>query len=368
MASVPRTASSLLDTAFERILLIKPSSLGDLVHALPVLQGLRHRFPQATIDWLIATQFMPLVDGHEDVDELIPFDRRRFGQIGRSPRAAAEFVGFLRSLRARRYDLAIDLQGLFRTGFIARLSGAPVRIGFEYAREGAGFFYTHRVRLENPDLHAVERNYRVSELLGFDDVPISFNLNVSAQTRADARALFGNIGLGSQQQFVAVAPGARWETKVWPPERFTETIDELHKQCDLRCILLGSRDETSLCERIAKGCCSSPINLAGRTALPLLAAVIELADLVLSHDSAAMHLAVALSRPLVCLVGPTNPARTGPYRRGGDVVRLKLDCAPCYLRRLSRCRHGHRCMRELPVEMVVAAVKQRLAQHCVNVD
>ena len=106
----------------------------------------------------------------------------------------------------------------------------------------------------------------------------------------------------------------------------------------------------------------APINLAGRTSLRQLAAVLALAELVLCHDSAAMHLAVALERPLVCLIGPTNPLRTGPYRRSEDVVQLKLDCAPCYLRRLQECPHDHRCMKELDVTTVVAAASVRLGQ------
>ncbi|MHC4696972.1 MAG: glycosyltransferase family 9 protein, partial [Planctomycetota bacterium] len=150
------------------------------------------------------------------------------------------------------------------------------------------------------------------------------------------------------------------ETKVWPPERFAETIDALHSRSDVRCVLLGGPDDVSLCERIARACRSEPISLAGRTDVRQLAAVVGLADVVLCHDSAAMHLAVALRRPLVCLIGPTNPRRTGPYGRPGDVVSLELDCAPCYLRRLSQCPHNHRCMRELGSDKVVSAL-ERLA-------
>ncbi len=347
---------------FERILVIKPSSLGDVVHALPVLHGLRMRFPKAKIDWLIGSPFAPLLEGHDQLDELILFDRRRLGRMRRSPRAAAEFIRFVRTLREKRYDLAVDLQGLFRTGFLTRACGAGVRIGFRDAREGAWLFYTHHLPPAAPDTHAVDRNYEVADLLGFDDVPIEFNLALPTSARSEALALLRSFGLARDDRLVVVVPGARWETKVWLFQRFAETIDNLQEDGTGRCLLVGGPDEVDLCARIADACRSQPINLAGRTTVRELAAVVALADVVLCQDSAAMHLAVALKRPLVCLIGPTNPARTGPYRREGDALCADVDCAPCYLRRLSQCRHGHRCMKELDTARVVAAVRRAIAQ------
>ncbi len=362
MACVSHSVSDLANRAYRRILLVKPSSLGDIVHALPVLHGLRTRFPEAKIDWFISSSFAPLLTGHHELDELILFDRRRYGRMGRDPRTATEFAGFVRNLRRRRYDLAIDLQGLFRTGFITWASGAPVRIGFRSAREGAWMFYTHRMAVDHPDMHAVDRYYRIAKVLGFDDVPVKFNLSLTEPVRTEAWDLLQANGITEAQRLVAVVPGARWETKVWLPDRFATTIDELHsRNGSLRCILLGSHGEAALCQQVADACRSKPVNLAGRTSLPQLGAVLALADVVLCHDSAAMHLAVALERPLVCLVGPTNPLRTGPYRRSDDVLRSRLDCAPCYLRRLSQCRYDHCCMRELTVATVVAAVERGLA-------
>ena len=345
---------------FERILLIKPSSLGDVVHALPVLHGLRQRYPRARIDWLVSSAFAPLLEEHEDLDELILFERGRFGRMATHPRAVLEFLRFVRDLRARAYDLVIDLQGLFRTGFLAWASGAGARIGFRDAREGAARFYTHRVRIEDRDLHAVDRNYGVAGLLGFRDVPLTFRLPLDDDLQTEVKELLRANGVAGNERLVAVVPGARWETKVWSPGRFAATIDELHADGEVRCLLIGGPDEVGRCARIAAACRSAPVNLAGRTPLRRLVAVLGLADLVLCHDSGAMHVAVALDRPVVCLIGPTNPARAGPYRRPEDVLRLHLDCAPCYLRRLSQCRFDHQCMKGLDVATVVSAVRQSL--------
>lgn len=355
-----RPHAGLSGRSFDRILLIKPSSLGDIIHALPVLHGLRVRFPNARIDWLIGSSFAPLLSGHPDVDELILFDRRRFGRVGTSLSVTRQFMEFVSALRRRRYDMVVDLQGLFRTGFLAWAGGAAVRIGFDDAREGARLFYTHKTSRAPENTHAVDRNYQVAELLGFEHVPIRFDLNMTDGLRAEARALLRCAGHQAKDRFVAVVPGARWETKMWASDRFAETMDELQSGGDLRCVLLGSPDEAALCERIFHGCRLRPINLTGRTTLGQLAAVIELADVVLCHDSAPMHLAVALRRPLVCLIGPTNPDRTGPYRRSRDVVRVALECAPCYLRKLSQCRFDHQCMVDLEVSTVVSAVRRAL--------
>lgn len=350
---------SLPARSFERILLIKPSSLGDVIHALPVLDGLRTRFPAATIDWLIASAFAPLLEGHPLITNLIPFDRRRFGRMARSTSASADFLRFAADLRRRRYDLVIDLQGLFRSGFLAWCTRAPVRIGFQDAREAARLFYTHRIRPPHADIHAVDKNYLVADALGFAAHPIRFPLELAAQSFDQMDRRMSQHTGDHSLPLIVVAPGARWETKLWPTDRFAATIREL-TAFPARCILVGGKDESALCASIAASCPTPPLDLAGQTTLQELSAVILRADAILCHDSAVAHLAAAFNRPLVCLTGPTNPRRTGPYDRPHDVLRLELPCSPCYFRKLSQCPHDHRCMRDLCVGDVVNALRNRL--------
>lgn len=357
----PSPNTELLQRRFQRILIIKPSSLGDVIHALPVLHGLRLRYPQAKIDWLISSTFASLIEGHEDIDELILFDRNRFHRLGIHPGATRDFVELISNLRRRRYDLVIDLQGLFRSGFFSWASGAEVRIGFRDAREAAWMFYNHRMSPSEKEIHAVDRNYQVAKWLGFDDVPVTFKLLVPQEIQDQANHLLRDQGYDHQGPLVVIAPGARWETKIWKMDRFVETIDTLQTDDpSLRCVLVGADSEAEVCRRMADRCRVKPINLAGRTNIKQLTALIGLADVVLCHDSAAMHIAVALNRPLVCLVGPTNPHRTGPYQRMEDVVQVDLSCSPCYFRQLSKCPHDHRCMTDIQTESVVSAVRQSL--------
>lgn len=348
-------SASLAHRQFHRILLIKPSSLGDLVHALPVLHGLRQRYPEARIDWLAGSSFAPLVEGHPEVSEVIRFDRRRYGQMIRDPRIAVEFTAFCRELHRRNYDLVVDLQGLFRSGLMALATGAPVRIGFAAARELGWVFYTHHLQAGPGNAHAVDRNYATARMLGFADVPVTFDLAVTAAERRRADQILTGAGLPGRARFAAILPGARWETKRWPEDRFAELVDGLAEHQRLISVLLAGPDEAAICVRI-EGECRRPVtNLASKTALRELVAVLERAAVVICHDSAPMHLAAALGRPLVCLLGPTNPARTGPYSNSARILQTDLPCVPCYLRRLSQCPHGHACMASLEVESVLHA-------------
>jgi heptosyltransferase I len=354
---------SLTRLSFNRILIIKPSSLGDILHALPVLHGLRTRYPQAKISWLVGRSFVEIIDQHPDLDEVIPFDRARFGRMTRSPRIGREFLQFLQEIRNRRFDLVIDLQGLFRSGFLARASGASVRIGPSIAREMAWLFYTHRIPVSDLETHAVDKNYRVAELLGFTDVDVQIRLPVKPQSATVLAAKLRNASLSDREPYAAVAPSARWETKMWPPERFASIIKALFQNHGLRSVLLGSPDEAESARQVMADCPPQTIDLSGKTTVPELVAALAAARIVICNDSGPMHIAAALDRPLVAVFGPTNPVRTGPYGRMTSVMRPPVDCAPCYLKKLAQCPYHLRCMKDLSVDRVLAAVEAALADN-----
>jgi heptosyltransferase-1 len=357
---VARSPTDLTTRSFERILLIKPSSLGDVVHALPVLHGLRRRYPEARIDWLIAPPFAPLIENHPDLDEVVVFDRRRFGRIGRSWAATREFLRFLADLRRTRYDLVIDLQGLFRSGFMSWATRARTRIGFREARESGWAFYNRHIPTLGDYAHAVDRNYEAARLLGFADVPVRFELAIEEGVRKEADGLLHRARQSPGRPLITLAPGARWETKRWPADKFAQLIDLVHSAMNANCVLIGSPDEADIGDRIGRLCEAPPANMIGGTTLPQMIAIVARSQVIVCHDSAVMHVAVALGKPLVCLTGPTNPCRTGPYQRPEDVIMLEIECSPCRYRRLSQCPHGHRCMEDLSADIVADAVHHRL--------
>lgn len=353
--------SGLKDRSFDRILIIKPSSFGDVIHALPVLNGLRQRFPHARISWLVANSCAGLLEGHPALDEVIRFDRKHYGRLGRDWRASLDFINFVGDLRSRRFDLVVDLQGLFRSGFFALAAGARHRIGFANAREFGWAFYNHRVQVDNPDMHAVERNYLFAEALGFAAIPIRFNLPVRADARESVRQLLAQNGIQPGEAYVVAGPGTRWETKQWPARHFATALSSIASQHALPIVLTGMVDERAVVDQVAAATAGHVVNLAGRTSLQELIALVEGCRVALMNDSGPMHLATALNKPVVAVYGPTSAARTGPYGRGENVARLDLPCSPCYLKKIAQCPHGHRCMRELLPEAVAAQVSRILA-------
>ncbi len=345
-----------------RVLIIKPSSLGDIVHALPVLDQLRRAWPTAHIAWLIGKPFAGLLAGHRQIDELIPFDRARYGRIWRDPAAAADFARFVLSLRRRRFELVIDLQGLIRSAMLGVLSGARWRVGFTDAREGAVLFYSHKSGPAEGAQHAVDRNLFLLKTLDIDPQPPRFGLAVSADHRRTARQLLHAARKPDGSALIALVPGARWASKRWPVECWAELADRITDSHLGTCVLLGGPDERSLANRIAAAARTPIANLAGTTSLPELLAVIEQVDAVVCNDSGPMHLAAALDKPTVALFGPTNPARTGPYSPAARVLRIELDCSPCYRR---ACPLGHqRCLRDLGPQRVCEALAALLPAGC----
>ena len=224
-----------------RIALIKPSALGDIVHALPVLSALRDRYPAAAITWVVNKSYEPLLAGHPDLTDTLAFDR---GAFKRGPGTALGYsVRFASELRRRRFDLVIDLQGLLRTGLMCLATGAKERVGFANAREGSRFAYTHRVRVPDADhLHAVERYWRVAEWLGAGDGPKRFHVPIPA----DARAWANRELAGLPRPLMAFAVGSRWVTKCWPPAHFAELARRARSHAGGTCVFVGVPDDTAL--------------------------------------------------------------------------------------------------------------------------
>jgi len=349
------------DRGYRRILMIKPSSFGDVIHALPVLNGLRRRYPQARISWMLAHSCAGLLAHHPALDEVIPFDRKYYGKLGRNLRASVAFVQFVHTLWEHRFDLVLDLQGLFRSGFLTLTTGASTRIGFADARELSPIFYTRRIRTPHPQMHAVDRNYLVAEPLGFADVPITFDLPVNPRARASVQAMLSTKGIPPGTAYVLLGPGTRWETKQWPTEYLASVVNELRSRYRLPVVLTGMLEETPIAEKLLALADHDVVNLAGKTSLAEMIALVADASLVIMHDSGPMHLATALNKPMVAIYGPTSPQLTGPYHRPEAIARHDVPCSPCRIKKVCDCPYDHRCMRDLKPEVVSAQVAQTVA-------
>lgn len=340
----------MLDFEPRRIALIKPSALGDIVHSLPVLTALRQRFPVAHIAWIVNRVYEPLLHHHPHLDATIAFDRTlaRRGYVA----ATLGFTHFLRQLQMQRFDLAIDLQGLFRTGVMAFATRARRRIGLASAREGATCFYTHRVDDRTGVSHAVDRYWRVVEKLGGGKWDKQFIVPIDPAARSWARTLLH----GRPRPWLAVGVGARWLTKRWPPQHFASLTQRVLNDFGGTAIFVGALDERELTEQSIARLRGNSISVAGETTLPQLAALLAEADVMLANDTGPLHLAVALGRPVVAPYTCTRTARTGPYGQPGRGVETSVWCAGSYLKQCDRLE----CMGELTPERLWPALQSIL--------
>ncbi len=368
---------------FERILLIKPSAVGDVIHTLPVLVKLRARYPAARIDWLLTPAIAELIQHHPALSNAVLFSRHELAHFGRSWSATLGLLELLATIRRTRYDLVIDLHGQLRSALFTLASGAATRIGFDRprkavqtasvrqlvaeaylhgwtgAREGAWLAYSHRIPIPTLDVHAVDRYLWLGPLLGLDARRPDLTIPVPPQARARVEGLLRRHGLLGRP-FAVLVPGTQWETKHWHLEGFAEVARYLC-QTGRAVVLTGSAAERVRCQAVAAAC-PDVCDLSGQTTLPELAALLQRAALCVTNDSGSMHLTVALGRPVVSIFGPTDPLWIGPYGRPHAVVRADLPCAPCYLRKLRRCPHGHACMKEVSAVMVRERIEKVLAE------
>ena len=328
-----------------RILIIKPSSLGDVVHALPTVNLIRRRFPDAHLAWLINDTLASLLKNCSIIDELITFPRQRFGSAKELP----AFGDFLAVLQGKGFDIVVDLQGLFRSGLMGWATLATRRIGLSDAREGARLFYNEVVEVRHP--HAVDRYLSAARHLGCGDGPIEFPLGSSDADRKYVDELLAHLAsslIPHPSSFVAVNPSARWETKLWGVDNYRALAQRLPRE---RVVFTGSSSEANWIGRLAQGC----LNLAGKTDLAQLAELYRRCALLITNDSGPMHIAAAVGTPVVAIFGPTDPALTGPYGKQHVVLRAGIPCSPCLK---PYCTHTPRmeCMSLVTVEQVLAAV------------
>jgi len=297
-----------------RILVIKPSALGDIVHALPTLSSLRASFPDARIAWLIRPEYAPLLQYTHNLDDIVLFDRNRLGRWWCSPGAAADLVQFLRSLRGQRFDCVLDLQGLFRTALFSALTGCRHRYGFRDTREGAFWLYSHRVVLPDECVHVIDAYWEIAKAAGTAIRSHDYGLHVTEDSRREAAQLLEESGC-RRDSYGVLVPGSAQNWKCWPLDRFAELAEKMTQDLGLSVVAVGTEGERPIIEKLQSLSRVPIVNLAGRTDIGKLIAVMAGARVAISNDTGPGHIAVAAGTPTAMIFGPTNPARVGPYGR-----------------------------------------------------
>jgi heptosyltransferase-1 len=351
-----------------KILIVRLSALGDIVHALPVLAALRKAMPSAQVDWLVEENYASILSMAVGLHRRVIVRARRNIDTPDTVSFAGA-TGYWRAvafLRAQRYDVVLDLQGLIKSAVWARASGAARVIGFDRAhlREPqASWLYSDAVTLIDRPTgqqtnrptgdHVIQKNLSILSALQIEPAASELPLRpkASAATVAAIEAAGGPLG------YIVLNPGAAWPNKRWPPERFGALADALLKRTGLRSLITWGPSEQGLAESVAHGS-SGAATLAPPTSVSDLAVVMRDAALVVSGDTGPLHIAAAMGTPLVGLYGPTWPERNGPWD-SKDVVISRATVCVCHHKR--QCLRGAPCIDEITLDEVVAASLTRLA-------
>ena len=333
---------------YQNILIIKMSSLGDVLHTLPFVAVLRDRFPRARISWLVHPQFAAFVPGPPVVDEVLYFDKVKFKKLSWSGKW--KYGKAMRSLlRSRHFDLVIDMQGLFKSAVMALLTGCDHRIGYCEMREGSGLV-SRGICGPHAGDHVIERYLDVARYLGCRVETIRFPMPDLTAEWVSVRKKMPAV----QGPYAVFAPGARWETKKWPADYYADLAAKvLADGCAV--VLAGGADDAVLGREIQRQI-PGVTDLTGQTSLRELGALIRHCAVYISGDTGPLFIAAAFKKPLVALYGPTRPERTGPYGSDASTVLIApVPCAGC----LKKQCDDWICMKSLTPDRVYREYKRK---------
>ncbi len=334
-----------------KILVIRLSSLGDILHALPAFAGLRAAFPDAKIDWLVGKSAGFLLSAVPGINTVHTFDKTALFQ----PTLRSPLWRLIRKLRAEHYDFSIDFQGLLKTAFLGCMSGANIRIGFpkNMARETpAHWFYNRMPCKPEQTLHVIEMNRLLAGCIGAEIVKTELELVVDDK---DARYIESLIEKNGLNKFVVLNPGGGWPSKTWKPEYFGQLADKIQRELNHQVVVTTGPGEESLYEAISAHCRATlPIHI--QISFLQLIPLLRKARLLIGGDTGPFHLACALNTAVVGIYGPTCPVRNGPWGKNDEVVVHALPCSLCYKR---ECPTDNACM-DIGVDEVFAAVTRRM--------
>lgn len=331
------------------ILVVLMGSLGDLVRGLCLPGEIKRHWPGATITWLVEPSWKPLVDYHPLIDDVIVFER---------PRGIAAIIDLRRDLKKRHFDIALDLQRHFKSGLFSLLSGAPLRIGVHLrnAKEFNWVFNNHHIPYFSDQRSKLDHYLKFVAYLGATPSAMP-DFGLSA---LDASRLPERLAAQLPEAYIVVVMGSSWISKDWTDEGYRELLHRILEQGTHGVVLVGDGSQTGPAGRLEMVMESDRLlNLAGRTSLLELTAILASAAVSVGPDSGPGHLSAAVGTPYVALFGPTDPGRVAPFRCDRFVVQADSNCVGCYRK---RCRHkGSNCMAEITADMVMDKLEQALA-------
>lgn len=342
-----------------KILIIKLRAIGDVVLSTIVIPNLREAFPAAKIDFLTEKMSAEVVQGLSELNEVIVFDRVNIQKLPAMQQAEANYQ-FIRQLRGRQYDLVFDFFGNPRSAILTRLSGAKLRIGYDW--RGRQMLYNRVVRSRAATVHEAEFHLDALRALGIPIVSQKLRFPIDSASEAFAREFLIHHNFMNYVSLVGLNVYGGWEAKRWPLEKFAALADMLIKNCNAQILLFWGPGEKQYAQKVAQMMKRSAV-LAPPTSLKQMGALMKHCQMVVSNDSGPMHIAAALNVPTVGIFGPTNAKLQRPYGRKNEVaLKTSLECLAC---NQTRCAHNS-CMQLLTVEEVWDAVQRCLQKNKIN--
>jgi heptosyltransferase-2 len=337
-----------------KILIIQTAFLGDVILCTPLIKATKKLFPHSFISFLLIPETKNILENNPHLNEIIVYDKKG------KEKGLKNFFKMVEKIKRKNFGLALIPHRYLRSALLAYLARIPQRIGFD--KSTGSFLFTQKVTYQN-NWHEVDRN--LSLLSDFnrglpDKTPELFP---TSEDFSYASQLLQDSGVKENDKMVGIAPGSVWATKRWLPERFAEVSDFLIEEAGAKVIFLGSKEDERLCSEIAKLMEEKPVILTGKTNILQSAAIISKCKVILSNDSAPVHIASAMRKPVVAIFGSTIPEfGFAPYGEGNIVIEKKMKCRPCGIHGKNRCPEKHfKCMTEITTREVFQALLTRLS-------
>ena len=336
---------------YKNILIVKLSAIGDVIHALPVACALKQTYPEARITWVVEKAAYDLLTNNPYIDEIIIFDKPKFKSL---TGLLSNGYKFSKLLKDHNFDLAIDLQGLFKSAAISYLSGAPNRLVYCNARELSDKI-GQRICGNHENGHVVDRYLDVVRHLGCKIDQVEFPMNITELEAQKAEAIANYAGFKLENPYIVLAPGTNWPSKCWPTTHFTKLADKLYDDHIIP-VIIGGPSDNRLAQEIVDKTKIPPIDLTGKTSLKQLAYIIKKSQAFVGGDTGPMHLAVAVGTRVVTMFGPTDPKRNGPYGDNCGLLLAPVSCQGCWQR---NCPKNIDCLSKVSVDEVYTTIVNR---------
>ena len=346
-----------------KILLIRLSAIGDTIHTLPFANALKENFPNATLDWIVEDKASFFVRQTKCVDNVIVLPKKKWKQEKNIFKNFADFWNIITKLKEEKYDLAIDVQQLFKSGLILGFCGAKRKLSMNIAREGANIFANEvikaKTKLFDPDYHVTERYNEFLEYLGKKNKgKIVFNLkDFSKESIEFAKEIF--LNLDNSKKTMVFAPATTWENKHWNIENWRKLFEHFKNKTNI--IFTGTANDIKLVNSITDGINGEYTNLCGKTDLEQLAQILKMSDIVISPDSGTAHIAWAVEKPyIITIFTATAKGRTAPIGEICFSFAPQLPCAPCSKRKCTLKENINACSNSVCAQIIINKIEELL--------